>query len=236
MNTSPQHHPDKNILTEFAAGCLDSAQAIAVSTHLHYCSHCRNEVHKLEQVGAALFSTSINDGVAKQDVELSSANDSAFASLMQTIDDQDAMPSVENAALASTPLAKKYDLLPKVIKKMMIDNPIKWRTVTRNLSSANLVAGQDKHAVSLQKIRSGGRVPEHKHTASEITVVLKGSFSDEDNVYQQGDFLLKNAGERHQPLASNNGDCLCLSVEQAPVKLTGFFMRWLNPFIDFTPT
>jgi len=239
MNTSPQHHPDKNILTEFAAGCLESAPAIAVSTHLHYCSHCRNDVHKLEEIGAALFSTSINDDVARQDIELTSANDGAFASLMQVIDTQKSiqqdLPSGENTPLTTTTLAKKYTLLPKVVQKMMTDNPIQWRTVTRNLRSANLVAGQDKYAVSLQKIRSGGQVPEHEHTASEITVVLKGSFSDEDSVYQQGDFLLKNAGDRHQPLASNNEDCLCLSVEQAPVKLTGFFMRLLNRFISFTP-
>ncbi|MFT7388667.1 MAG: putative transcriptional regulator [Candidatus Endobugula sp.] len=243
MNTSPQHHPDKNLLTEFAAGCLDSAPAIAVSTHLHYCSHCRNEVRKLEQVGAALFSASVDDDldqqqVDKPDVESITVSDSAFTSLMEKIEALVGVPKQmadNHTKMALTTLSKKYELMPKVVQKMMTDNPIRWRTVTRNLRSAKLVAGQDKYAVSLQKILAGGQVPEHEHTASEITVVLNGSFSDEDSVYQQGDFLLKNAGDKHQPLASNNDDCLCLSVEQAPVKLTGFFMRWLNPFIRFTP-
>ncbi|MGS2718222.1 ChrR family anti-sigma-E factor [Eionea flava] len=244
MNTSPQHHPDKNLLIEYAAGTLETGPAIAISSHLHYCSHCRNEVNKLEQLGGALLSTMSEDvvSVSSDTKNLGSIadqtcdNDDAFTALMSIIDKKTSAPVGTSATNAPTvPLAKKYAALPKSVKKMMQYNPVNWRRVTRNLHSASLVAGQDKYAVSLQKIRSGGQVPQHDHNALEMTVVLKGSFSDEDSVYQQGDFLLKQPGDKHQPMASSNEDCLCLSVELAPVKLTSMVGRLINPFLRITP-
>jgi putative transcriptional regulator len=235
MNTSPQHHPDKNLLTEFAAGALERAPAIAVKTHMHYCSQCTLEVEQLEQVGAALFLS----GAESFDESVDNAD---FTALMTKIEDIAlAADNVNNAVHISNDetnenshahsLPKKYAALPELVKKMMLDNSIKWRRMTKNLRSANLVAGQDQYAVSLQKILAGGHVPEHEHLGDEMTVVLKGSFSDEDNIFQEGDFLAKRIGDKHRPMASSNEDCLCLSVEQAPVKLTGVLSRLLNPFI-----
>lgn len=245
MNTSPQHHPDKNLLVEFAAGCLERAPAIAVSIHLQYCNHCRHEISQLEQVGAALLSLSAHE----HDETLNEAQETndAFNALMAKIDQggigqrgiekQHKEKQVTDGAhhsIHENHIPQKYATLPKIVKKMMEQKPITWKKVTANLRSASLVAGQDKYAVSLQKIKASGQVPEHEHRGSEITVVLKGSFSDEDNIYQEGDFLLKNSGDKHRPMASSNEDCLCLSVEQAPVKLTGLFARLFNPFIRIT--
>ncbi len=226
-NLSPQHHPDQNLLVEFAAGTLDHGQAIAISTHLHYCVRCRNEVAKLERIGRAMISMMTSHSHTPQ----AKSSDTQFEQLMTRIDTQEthkpqpSCPPQQEAA----PLRQHGDL-PTVIRKML-HKPTKWQRVTASLSSTSLVAGQNKYGISLQRISAGGRVPQHDHRGTEITVVLKGSFSDEDNVYQQGDFLLKNAGDIHRPMAASNEDCLCLSVEQAPVKLTGIFSRFLNPFL-----
>jgi putative transcriptional regulator len=232
MNTSPQHHPDLNLLTEFSAGTLERAPAIAVKTHLHYCHKCTLIVQQLEQVGAALFLSDVNEP---------STENTDFAALMNKIDNiAVADKKVTNTTHTDDDnteentvhkLPSKYADLPQLVKKMMLNNAVQWQYTTQNLRSASLVAGQNQYAVSLQKIRAGGNVPEHEHLGDEITVVLKGSFSDEDSVYQEGDFLAKSVGDRHRPMASSNEDCLCLSVEQAPVKLTGTFSRLLNPFI-----
>lgn len=228
MNTSPQHHPDKNLLTEFAAGTLERAPAIAVKTHLHYCRQCTQEIKQLEQVGAALFANSVNEQSVSEQSK-GDAHDVSFTDLMSKIDAIELPPTEKTH---NHKLSSKYDMLPELVKTMMANNPIKWQRATTNLRSASLVAGQDEYAVSLQKIRAGGCVPEHEHRGDEITVVLKGSFSDEDSMYQEGDFLAKGAGDKHRPMASSNQDCLCLSVEQAPVKLTGMFSRLFNPFIN----
>jgi putative transcriptional regulator len=222
-NISPQHHPDKNLLIEFASGTIDHGQAIAVSSHLHYCVRCRTDVANLERIGGAMMNTAMDSDTASNDAPPAAS----FDQLMQKINKLDETTTIHS----NEPKApKQYAALPKVIRKMLYQAP-KWKRITTSLSSANLIAGQNKYGISLQKIDAGGSVPQHDHRATEITVVLKGSFSDEDHVYQQGDFLLKNAGDIHRPMASSNEDCLCLAVEQAPVKLTGVFNRLLNPFL-----
>ena len=240
MNT-PQHHPDKNLLTEYAAGTLARAPAIAVKTHLHYCQKCRLEVRQLEEIGAALFVNSHNEQPAETTTvnATETAHNTHFVKLMSAIDDMEMPNQNSNTAHASTEenktkhtLSSKYATLPELVKKMMANHPLTWRRSTKNLRSASLVANQDQYAVSLQKIRAGSQVPEHEHLGDEMTVVLKGSFSDEDNIYQEGDFLAKSVGDKHRPMASSNEDCLCLSVEQAPVRLTGMFTRLFNPFIS----
>ena len=37
----------------------------------------------------------------------------------------------------------------------------------------------------------------------------------------------------HQPQALGDEDCLCLAVTDAPLRLTGRFSRFLNPFLRF---
>ncbi|NIQ14264.1 MAG: transcriptional regulator, partial [Candidatus Dadabacteria bacterium] len=84
--------------------------------------------------------------------------------------------------------------------------------LTPSLQVARLQTGQDQFEVSLHNIRAGGKIAEHGHKGTEITVVLKGSFSDANGIYQQGDFLLKEPGDVHQPIASQDSDCLCLTA------------------------
>ena len=79
---------------------------------------------------------------------------------------------------------------------------------------------------------AGGKTPKHDHHGLEYTVVLKGSFSDENAVYREGDFLVRQPGDVHQPMGAQNGECICLSALSAPIKLTnplGFLMKpWLR--------
>jgi putative transcriptional regulator len=69
----------------------------------------------------------------------------------------------------------------------------------------------------------------------EYTVVLKGSFSDESSVYTEGDFIIRQPGDVHQPMGAKNGECICLSVQEAPIKLISFLGFFLNPWLKVKP-
>ncbi len=225
-----QHHPDDNLLVEFANGTLDTAQAIAVNTHLHFCTKCQQNVQRIEQIGGVMLAT----------LEPQPLAEDSFDKLMDSLE---ALPATTaKKALSPKPqrsenskeaeeLSKQYGPLPTVVTKMINNRSLKWRHVNSSLETRPLVAGQQIHQVSLQKINAGGIVPEHDHRGTEMTVILKGSFSDKQGIYQEGDFVVKQPGDIHQPISASNIDCLCLSVESAPVKLTGFWGRILNPFI-----
>ena len=230
-----QHHPTDNILVEFAAGTLDTAQAVAVNAHMHFCTKCQQNIKKMEQTGGAMLDSLDPEALAENSFDkLLSAIEVMAAESISTnhgTDDTLINNKIDLRSDEAVKIARDYGRLPNVVAKMMSQKALKWRYINSSLKTSHLIAGQNVHQVSLQKISAGGVAPEHDHSGTEMTVVLKGSFSDKEGIYQEGDFILKEPGQIHQPISARNEDCLCLSVESAPVKLTGFFGRMVNPFI-----
>jgi putative transcriptional regulator len=215
MINSTNHHPDENMLIEFSAGTLETAASICVSAHLHFCSSCRAKLLRLDQVGSQMMSEA-------EPIEVA---DNAFENLMEKIDTAGNIEPVK-----STPNVD----LPFSVNKLMNTSLISknWKRLSSSVDVARFKTGQEKFEVALHKICAGGKTPKHGHEGIEYTVVLKGSFSDEDAVYREGDFLVRNPGDVHQPMGAQNGECICLSALSAPIKLTnplGFLMKpWLR--------
>jgi len=223
------YHPSENDLIEYAAGGVDWAVGICISTHLHYCTACRLKLNELNALGghcmesapaAALSNASLMNTMAK----IKAAKSERGVGESQLI-------TSNSESHGST-----YNNLPNVLKKI-IANPksIKWSRVTPSLKAANLVTEQNKFEVCLHKIKKGGKVAEHDHRGLEVTVVLEGSFSDEKGTYNPGDYIIKKPGDTHRPTAALNKDCLCLSIVEAPVKLTGLLGAVVNPFLSVNP-
>lgn len=234
------HHPDDNLLTEYSSGSLASALGVIVCAHLQSCPHCRKRVEQLNKLGAAILNQSVAEAVQPE----------SFDNLMARIRSQKSEIAVgENSCKSSEaaltnlqelhPVYKNDPLLrnlPKIITKLLPhDGKLKWERVSSSLKTARLKTGQSQYEVAFQRISSGGKVVEHDHRGLEVTMVLCGSFSDENGVYNQGDFLVRNPGEVHRPTATLNQDCLCISVVEAPVKVTGLFGKLVNPFLNFRP-
>ena len=132
------------------------------------------------------------------------------------------------------PKPARSNYYPALVEQL-IENTgeeLSWRKMSPSVDVARLKTGQSDYEVALHKICAGGKTPKHGHSGREFTVVLKGSFSDENAVYTEGDFLLKEAGDEHQPMGAQNGECICLSALAAPIKLSsklGFLMKpWLR--------
>ena len=89
------------------------------------------------------------------------------------------------------------------------------------------------YRTTLIRVRAGRMVPQHTHEGNELTVVLRGAFHDETGHYVRGDLAIADASVDHRPIADEGEDCLCLAVTDAPLRLTGRFGRFLNPFIRF---
>ena len=61
----PFHHPQDNLLVDYAAGSLDEPVGLLVATHLALCPDCRLKVSEYEKLGGALLeemaTTAIDD-------------------------------------------------------------------------------------------------------------------------------------------------------------------------------
>lgn len=223
MSKNPIHHPSTEMLLEFSAGTLDTATSICVSAHLHFCSKCRDELKSLNELGAHLMS----------DVQPTDVDDSLLDTVMAKIDSSSSVDEYSPEDHVSA----NQNGYPLCVEKLVssAENVPVWKRLSKSVNIARLVTGQDKFEVALHRICAGGKTPKHDHHGTEYTVVLKGCFSDERSVYNEGDFIVRNPGDVHQPMGANNGECICLSALEAPIKLTNPFGFLLKPMLNINP-
>lgn len=214
-----KYHPDTRFLTDYAAGTLPEAQALCVATHLHYCRDCRRKVSELTTLGEVLFSSQ-----APLPVQAG-----AFDTLMARIDKSEDTPAQVAARTEPDTTA-----LPGLIAGLATGDleSLRWHKVGKSFRYSRINSKHDPREASLLHIRAGGSVPHHQHRGDEITVVLQGSFSDQEDRYHVGDFVVRSAGERHRPVASQDEDCLCLATLDAPIRMSNPLLRMVMPFME----
>ena len=237
-------HPSDNELIEFSAGNTDWALGICISSHIERCPACTRKLRSFNKIGGATLSKCTHVTVS---------ND-CFSSVLNKIKQSEteeinesqkknnpppltpASPSTKPGTDQDNYACQALDDLPRVIQKLVAKNKrLHWKRIAPALQEAQITTGQNKYEVCFHKIKRGGKIAEHDHGGKEVTLVLRGSFSDEHGTYQVGDYLVKETGQIHKPLAAQNQDCLCLSIIEAPVKLTGLTGKLINPFLSFKP-
>ena len=222
-----KHHPSTALLTDYTVGSLSVAPAVSVTTHLKYCQQCRDSVGSLKQLGGALLCEA-EPAQISHDL------------LSQTLDRLDAdvgeMALAEGASeVHEFELSDELKGIPEYLNQFLPRNGLNWRKLSSSVTVAPISVGETRYELALHKICAGGQTPVHDHNGVEYTVVLKGSFSDEDGMYNEGDFLIREPGDIHRPFATQHEDCICLSVLEAPIRLKGLG-RVLNPFMRFQPS
>ncbi|MDG1662752.1 MAG: ChrR family anti-sigma-E factor [Pseudomonadales bacterium] len=246
--TMPRLHPDIHWLIDYAAGTLPLSHALCVAAHTEYCSSCQSKVRELSAIGGSLMSseTDTNHAVeAGASEELNGGESEALNNLWAAIEQAEVAQSdtevtnpAEQANHASTPQSETTAALPACVKKLVPSTmeQLNWKKLGRHLSVSHLASGDTQREVALHRIQPGRGVANHDHKGEEVTVVLRGSFSDQKGIYLPGDFLVMQAGHSHQPVASGDMECICLSVVDAPIKFTGPINRLINPFLKIHPS
>ncbi len=215
-------HPDIDLLVEYATGSLPLAPSIAITTHLQFCDHCREFVASLQDLGGEMLN----------DLDQVSVSDELLDHVLECIDSSASKPTP--ARVEPKQCDEISSSLPGYVRNLLPEGDLEWRFLSPSLRVASLPVGELENELALHRIKAGGKAPEHDHRGREFTVVLTGSFSDEDGVYQPGDFIVREPGDVHRPLAAKHEECICLSVLAAPIKLTGM-KSVLNPFLGFNP-
>jgi putative transcriptional regulator len=202
----PHYHPDEALLIEYANGSLDEAKALLVATHLALCPACRRVVAAGEAAGAALaFSES--------------------AAEIGPVPDVGATP-VEVRAAAVEPIPPVPQPLRGYLGKPVSE--LGWVPVLSGMKEYALPEFAGRSSVRLLSIEPGRRMPRHTHEGLELTLVLQGSFADASGLYAKGDVATADSAIDHQPRAGAGEVCLCLAVEDAPLRLTGFNGALIN--------
>lgn len=228
----PRYHPSDELLFDYASGSLGEPMALIVATHMALCCGCRRRVNFYETVGGAMLD--------RADPEPMSEN--AWAALQSRLDEP--APPSRQAALAAVPVARNGVILPQPLRSYVGGlSALSWRTVMPGIAEAELPIGRDfldREALDrgalrtrLVRIKAGAAVPRHTHDGLELNLVLAGGFTDTIGHFRRGDVAIGDGAVDHRPVADRDEDCLCLTVTDAPLRLTGCIGRFLNAFVRF---
>ena len=213
--TQIKHHLTEPLLMGYAAGTLPEAFNLVVATHITMCDECRAALAEYDAVGGAVMMDSAPVDVAED----------ALAATLAMIDGG-------KFAEQPAPVRTKDSIFPGPLQDYItgdIDN-LKWRKVGGGVSQLVLETSKDA-SVRLLRIPAGTAVPDHGHRGMELTLVLQGAFTDEEDRFGAGDLEVANEDLHHTPVAEEGMDCICLAATDAPLRFNGLVPRIAQRFI-----
>lgn len=211
------HHLDDATLLAYAAGTLGEAHSVVVASHVALCPSCRAAVRMAEAVGGSLL--------AEQDS--AAVSDSCRAATLASLDGVVAAQKVKAAPVHAE--------LPVPLRRLLGETSLaalKWKTKVPGIAKLDipLSPGARTH-LQLLKIGPGRMLPDHGHGGGEITLVLRGSYSDHTGRYAAGDVADLDEDTEHQPKVDSDEDCICLIATEAPTRFKSLWARLAQPFI-----
>jgi len=214
---SIKFHPQHETLLNYTGGNLSPAYMSVIEVHTKFCSGCANLVSQLEKLGGMAI-----------DSQPATIVETSFDQLMQLVSEQETRKESLTPHHEQSPLKHIMQYAKYPAQKAMQDKS-RWINVVRGIKDQKINIDDEKYRSRLMFIKAGTKIPAHTHTGEEVTVVLKGSFSDDFGQYQAGDFIVRDGSHEHSPYADT--DCICYAITDAPLHYTGLFgpvIKWFN--------
>jgi putative transcriptional regulator len=219
MTTFSSRHPlADELLLDYATGAASEPIALMAASQAALNEQSRTTLRGLDAVGGALL----------HELEPATIADSALDRALSQLGVQELpAPQPGGTAVADT-------LLPPALRAYVpggID-ALPWRHRPGGLNEAELPCGDGKrYKVSLLRISAGRPIVHHTHQGEEMLLVLKGGFSDGRGHYVRGDVCYADDTVEHRPVADADGECLCLAITEAPIRVKGLLGFLLRPFL-----
>ncbi len=211
-----RHHPKNTTLAEFAAGTLDEGRSLVIAAHLTMCGECREFVAAMEEAGGQMLDAT----------EPAAMPEGALALAMTRLGLEQPRQRLlrKGSPLAAVWQPEKNELLGYGL------GPWRWVSPGLHYRSVKVPAKSDTRVFMLKAV-PGLKIPQHKHTGTELTCVLSGAFIHEGGRYGAGDCDDADQDVDHSPVIDEGEACICLVAMQGDIKMTGFFGRMIQPLI-----
>lgn len=214
---SSSHQTSEDLLLRYAAGQLRPAPALVVASHLAMSPSSRSILNRFEEIGGALIEeqpiAELSPGLFERTV----------AGLDQAPPEEPASSPRDHDSLAMG------IALPGPLASRRI-GPWKWLGPGMRFARVEMPEDPD-HNLVLLRVPAGRALPEHSHSGTEVTLVLKGSFHDEAGRYLPGDLIEEDEETDHTPVVDEGGECICLASIEGPMRIKSWLGRLAQPFI-----
>lgn len=221
MTTHNKHIAPEAYFLDYVAGTLNPSDNLVIETHIDLNDQARRVAHDYFAIGGALLDST--------QCAQESLSQSCLDSLLNRLDHD------EEDADEATTIANSDILCPQPLKAFIDKDfdKLEWVKLMNGVYHFPLETGCQISKARLMMIEPGRAVPEHAHDGPELTLVLRGAFQDQGDIYNSGDLAAIMDHEPHTPAAYGDEVCFCLASNTKGVRLTGLIGRLLNPFIKF---
>jgi putative transcriptional regulator len=213
-----KHHLDEATIVAYAAGTLGPAFTVVAASHVALCPDCRNAVRAAEGLGGGLLEATPTADVSE------ACRARTFAGL-------------STASLHRFPAkpAEPDGDLPRALQRVLGTDSletVKWKKKVPGVSVAEIpLPGAAGPGLMLMSIAPGMAMPEHGHRGEELTMVLRGSYSDKLGRFGRGDVADLDEDVEHRPVVDSDETCICLIAAEAPARFKSFFAKLLQPYL-----
>lgn len=201
---SSSARPLDALLAEYAAGSLPRPLHALIAAHLDLKPDSERFVADLEALGGA--------ELARQKPAPLSRHEAMLEAIFGADDSPDLGLEAREEDPVFTPALRRYLGIGSA--------DVAWRTVLPGVKDY-VIADADGVEAKLYWIKAGRKMPSHTHDGQEVTIVLKGGFTDVSGHYRRGDIAIADDEVDHRPVADHDEDCICFAVIDAPLRLTG---------------
>ena len=221
----PTHHLTDALLLAHSAGQLPEAFNLVVAAHLSLCTPCRLQAEAFDALGGAMLERC---SPVPMDAN---ALDRAMARMASEIAGPQAplRPAADGGRSEAGPEAMAF---PACLRDYVGGDlaAVRWRPVGMGVRQAILPTARGATA-RLLFIPAGAAMPDHGHRGLELTLVLKGTFTDGIDRFGPGDVEIADEGLQHTPRVDPTGDCICLTATDAPLRFNSLMARMAQPFL-----
>ena len=209
------HHPATDSLMSCSAGSMPEAFAAVMASHISVCETCRRDLALMEMIGVALFDelspTQLERPAPVMEVRRREADGVPEAARKSEVAGGDVPAPL-------VPLIGQY-----------LDDVI-WKRVAPGVSIHNIaLSSTAKGDLRLIKVAPGKTLALHGHKGSELTLVLRGSCSDDFGQYRAGDVSDFGDDVDHQPVADAVEGCICLVATRNKLRFKSILARLIQP-------
>jgi putative transcriptional regulator len=215
-----RHHPREETLMAFAAGTLMPALAATVACHLALCPRCRAEVRHMERIGGALLRRVAAEAISNERLNKLLAQTPAIALDPRVAVGAQGQP--EDDGVMPRPLARHLG--------MNMDE-VPWKSVVPGIDQFKVRFRRGEGDFRLVRVQPGLKLLRHGHYGTELTLVLKGAYTDETGEYHVGDIADHDEDIEHRPHVTKDGECISIIAGETHPRYKSLKVRLLRPFL-----
>ncbi|MBA6233867.1 MULTISPECIES: ChrR family anti-sigma-E factor [unclassified Colwellia] len=224
-----KHHPKFELLQSFVNGDLPASLSVGISIHASMCTVCQQKISLLtDQVADLNFDESYaNTAVLDHNSATQELSAIDFEDMISAITETEHIDVMQAVKIKSVNFRDKSYQLPTALNSMLLGKTAHIGKLARR----RIQLDENEIHTNLLHMEPDGSVPQHTHKGFELTLLLEGSFHDEEGEYVKGDFIMLDGQHLHNPISSSG--CLCYTVANDSMHFTQGINKLLNPIGSF---